>query len=536
MARSEKKGNAASTPDDPWRSGRSRFGLHQFRRGPDKRWRFAGQERDEVVRMVVRQHWWLLVLPGLPFLGSVVLLFVVLWAAESLPWFAAFSSIAEVIAVLLMIGTGIWFAYRDLLVWWFETYIITNKRIINSAGLFQPKRMEIPIEKVQQVGIYFKDSPLGFILGFGTVHVYLVGGDLVMKNVPDPRKVKDAIQGLSDVVRAKKKPEAEAPKPIDPDLVATLDDLAKGKPVPKLPDADEDYPPPRDLDRVRGPRRTFGGFLRIPADIRYFSGEYTVKYLQRSQYVLLRNLVLPVLVLVLVLPVAVITPTVGYVPINVLQVWWFVAGLTVLGILLWMATIYILYIDDIYILTNRRIIDIERELIFNFESRLEVEYKNIRDIQVKVSNVIERFLDIGNVYIQTPGSSPDIIFHTVDHPFIIQDLVLGIKNHKENEDKVKKENEEKKTLQLWFGTLFSKLEETTASRSAPDLRDKDLLSAMYCAQELELGVEVFSEVVPPTDMKPGQVIHQSPPPGTLMTKGGRIEVVLSRRPTAVDQI
>jgi hypothetical protein len=506
---------APSMPDDPWRSGRTRFGLNQFRRGRDKKWYFPGQQANEVVRLVVRKHWWFLVVPSLPFLVSVVILFLTLWGAIVLPGLGTFWYLLITVAVLLVIGTAAWFAWRDLIVWWVETTIITNKRIISSSGLLQPKRQETPIEKVQQVGTDI-ENPWGFFLGYGIVHVYLAGGDFVMKDIPNPGKVKDEIQGLSDDIKAKKPKEAPPPTPKDPELAALLETMAKGKPVPKLPDADEKYGVPRP-GHLRGPLRTFGGILRLPADVRYFSGEYTVKYIQRSQYVLVRNLILPVALLIIVLPSAVIGPTFGWITGTLLSYWWLISGLLLLGLLISIGLTYINYVDDVYILTNRRVIDIERLYIFTFESRLEAEYKNIRDIKVRVSNVIERLLDVGDVYIETPGSKEtDIIFRSVDHPFVIQDELFAVKNSKESEDKVKKENDEKKNLGTWFSTLLAQMEDRT--RGAPSLRGMDLLTAMACAQEVDL------------DITPGHIIHQNPPPGTLMTKGNKIEVVLSKRP------
>src|SRR5215468_10600912 len=131
---------ASPIEDDPWRSGRPRWGWQNFRRGSDRNWHFSGQGADEVVKVVARKHWLFLVKPALPLIGAIALLFGVLVLHARFPVLAPLWIFMEIVIGLLIIGTGIWFLYKDFVVWWLETYIVTNKRIINSRGLLEPTR------------------------------------------------------------------------------------------------------------------------------------------------------------------------------------------------------------------------------------------------------------------------------------------------------------------------------------------------------------------------------------------------------------
>jgi Uncharacterized protein conserved in bacteria len=505
------------------------FGLAQFWRDHrNHTWQFPGQQPDENVLLVVRKHWCFLIIPAWPLLLS-ALLFVSAIVCSLIftePLFISVGSI--VITLVAVLASGSWFAYSRWIQWWYETYIITNKRIINARGLLEPTRQATPIEKVQQVGTGI-DTLLGLLFNFGTIHVYLTGGDFFIRDVPHPREVRDAIQGITERLKSKPAP-AAVPKPKDPDLAAVLDALGKGKEVPRLPNADVNLPPLRNENGFLGPRRTFGGIFRVPCNVRYVSGEYTVKYIQRSNLALYRKLAIPGLLLVLLAPITLLAPGTGIVPYAIWSFWWPIMGFIVVALLISMFLTYSNHVDDVFILTNRRIIDIERHFVFFFETRLETEYKNVRDVRVKVPNVIARFFDVGDVYVETPGNNPDLVLSYVDQPFILQDEILGIKSHKDKEDAAQKENQDKKNLHTWFSTVVAKLEETARGRGTPDLRSMDLLSAMACAQELGLDVTVRGEAIDDPHMPPGHVLSQNPPPGTMMEAGSSIEIILSKRP------
>jgi len=274
--------------------------------------------------------------------------------------------------------------------------------------------------------------------------------------------------------------------------------------------------------------------LHIPSEVHYTSGEFTVRYVQRSTYVLIRQLVLPVLALLIALPLTVYVPLTAISVVNAnVPLWYGIMSALILGLLIYIGFTYTNYVDDVYILTNKRIIDIERRYIFFYEMRIEVDYKNIRDIKVKVPNVLQRLLDIGDVIIDVAGS-PGMILPTVDHPFYLQDKIYEVQKYKEKVGEVKKINDEKKELKTWFSKVVTTLVETTQVKGAPNLQNLDWLEAIERASELGYNVVVCGEDAASPDTPPGQVIHQSPPPGTVITQDGEIQVILSRKPTSAE--
>ncbi len=517
------------TPEDPWTPRRIHDSFRRVRRvgrGRNRRYVFRGQQPDETVKMVLRRHKFFLILPALPLIGAIIGLLVVIGLSGQFPQAGPFWTLLEYIfAIAIIIATG-YFLYNDLALWWLNTAIITDKRVLSWEGFLNPSREEVPIQNIVQVAVDQR-NPLSLLLSYGDLHLYLVGGRVVLKRIPDPKGVRDSLSNITTQVKqGAQKPPPEPAVFSDPDLTEVLAKLAKNEDVPRLPNADEKYARRQRPDRLRGPMRTFGGPLRLPCDVTYTTDEYTVKYIQRSLYVLVGKLILPILLLV-----AAIIATFS---LSFILPWTSVA---ILVILLSIGYIIVNYIDDVYILTNKRIIDIERRFLFFDEQHVITEYAQVREIKVQMRNPIEIVFDIGHVIIETPGNNPNIVMSLVDHPFSIQDMIIAIKGFQGKVDKIKTKNDLKNELNTWFGDVLTVLEKKMVNRGVPNLQKLDLWTAAELARELGMKVVPIGEDPSYPNIAPGLIVAQNPLPGTLMRLDSQdpedkpqIHVVLSRRP------
>jgi uncharacterized membrane protein YdbT with pleckstrin-like domain len=75
---------------------------------------------------------------------------------------------------------------------------------------------------------------------------------------------------------------------------------------------------------------------------------------------------------------------------------------------------------DIYTLTANRIIDIERVPLGLRELRRESTLDRIQDIEVRISGVLQRVFDVGDVYIRTAAGGDDFTFRRVANPRSVQ--------------------------------------------------------------------------------------------------------------------
>jgi len=96
------------------------------------------------------------------------------------------------------------------------------------------------------------------------------------------------------------------------------------------------------------------------------------------------------------------------------------AFLVVLAITsLWAIWEYVLWRNDYFIVTNRRILDF-RMIPFLFEKRDEAQLSRVQDVRINIPGFIAILFDFGDVIVQTAGMKGQITFTVVPDPKRVQ--------------------------------------------------------------------------------------------------------------------
>ncbi len=148
--------------------------------------------------------------------------------------------------------------------------------------------------------------------------------------------------------------------------------------------------------------------LKAPRFAWQGQGEITVYVTRRHVWPLLQAL-LGVLVVLLAL-----VPVVAWAWAQHLQPWLVTIGAqaVVTSLAVW---VFIDWINDTYIVTNRRVACEER-LLLVFETRVEAPLRSIQNIEVRHKGLLARLLDFGDVIAATAGTTGQVVFRQVPHP------------------------------------------------------------------------------------------------------------------------
>jgi membrane protein YdbS with pleckstrin-like domain len=105
------------------------------------------------------------------------------------------------------------YIFRGIFVWLLDCYIITNKRIvdIDQRGFFQRIVTEVAYEKIQNA-IYEIRGPIATFFNYGNIKIQITQnrGLLLMKQIPQPKKIQEVIVKFQEKVQASRQKEMSA--------------------------------------------------------------------------------------------------------------------------------------------------------------------------------------------------------------------------------------------------------------------------------------------------------------------------------------
>lgn len=150
---------------------------------------------------------------------------------------------------------------------------------------------------------------------------------------------------------------------------------------------------------------------------------------------------------------------------------------------------------DIYILTDRRIIDIEQKGLFNRDIS-ELTLEQVEDVSSHITGILPTFFDFGNVEVQTAGTQRNFSLNQVSRPrevaAMIVDLLEQCKAHPGEPAAPRG-----KVKAIINGRLFEKEEETkTDIKVAQEVEEAQAIKEEALEEEAEKQQEKSDESKP----------------------------------------
>jgi CRP-like cAMP-binding protein/uncharacterized membrane protein YdbT with pleckstrin-like domain len=415
--------------------------------------RFPWQREGEVLVALARKHpyalvrsLWVLVIPLVCLIGLMALSFALHWQS-----FWLYLACALTLACTVGLVAWQWADWRN------DYYVVTSKRVIHHEKtiLLRESRDEAPLESIQDISLLMP-SIVGRLLGFNDLSIQTAGskGRVVFHTVGHAPWIRDKLFQQMELLRVE---EHDGQK-----------DVIRRRLQAELGHADEGEQPALGLERAAAATtptapqvasdqvslsRNLWGRLRS-----YFVPQMRVEeggvVTWRKHWFRLIDRTAGPIILLFVLTQLAIAVEGGLIapPPHFLGLWW---GCLVLGGLLGLCLIWYRYEDwrnDVYQLTDDRIIDVERLPLGLREERREANLSMIQDIGYEIPGPIANLLDYGNVVIETAGKEASFTFAWVHRPRQVQEEVFARMDAYRERDRQRQRERRAEELLDWFGT------------------------------------------------------------------------------------
>jgi CRP-like cAMP-binding protein len=412
---------------------------------------FEGKQEDEITLVSARKNWLALARMLLFPLAIVLLTLAVLALLPSHTQLRR--DVATSITLAIVVGMGLWsvWMWED---WRNDDFIVTSKRVIHIERVLIPpfpvERQEVAIERVQDIEIY-KQGIWTLLFGVYTLEVRTMGtGAIRFPYLTEIDHIRGEIFHAREMASQRRFGEEQSR--IRDSLYSELGLSIKAVTPLDNGQQPEVTPSPSGLMKVVD---YFIPRTRIVEPDRIIWRKHWLLLLVRLVPVLfVLGLSVAALILVLLLP-------------GLSQVQWYVRvpipALAVLYCVGWYLWRYEAWRNDIYIVTNERIVDIEGTPFHLFkETRTEGPFDVIQNIDYTSPNWFYRVLRIGDVTIDTAAKKEAYTFDSVSRPEAVQQEIfsrwVAYRDRQEKQESERRYNEFARWFRTYHRSVFEREE------------------------------------------------------------------------------
>jgi len=394
-----------------------------------------GQAPDEPWLLRRKRHWFALVrhLP-LPVITSFMFLIV------ALGLYLLGIDVGLALAILFIgvipLAMVLWF----LVDWLNDFYLVTTHRVLHreKVVLLYETWDEAPLERIQDTRIVGR--ALGNLLGFGTLHIQTasVRGAMTWDHLPDPKGMKTVIDQQVKYLQSRLLQTNR--EEVRQELLRLTGRATVEEQAPIVP------PPSQGTQTKPGllPR------LLASRSLRRLGYEQADRITWRKHWVFLLRQVrfaLPAFLLVNV-AITVISISGRLAPYRL--------SLLLASSVLWIATFFWLWWEwedwrnDLYIVTDSKIIDVEKKPLFFATETREAGLDKIQNVDSRMPGVLANILNYGDVLIETAGPTGAFTFSGVSQPAEVQrEIFRRVEEYKKAQQRRERAHR-KAELSTWF--------------------------------------------------------------------------------------
>src|SRR5690606_21084056 len=125
--------------------------------------------------------------------------------------------------------------------------------------------------------------------------------------------------------------------------------------------------------------------------------------------------------------------------------------------------------DDVYQVSDRYVVDIDRQPFGLSESRTQAELVNIQNVNVLQPGLLSNLFNYGNVVIETAGASTNLVFERVAQPNMVQQDIFRRRERLRQQQQVAASEQRRKEYAMLIDVFQQIQEQGQVPRRTPYL-------------------------------------------------------------------